>query len=172
MGKYSNRLIFPSYDVDGNLNYFTARSIDREQNFKYLNPKASKDRVIVYQDMINWKFPIILTQGIFDAITINFNAIPLMGKRVNDILLQKLLYYDAQVCVVLDSDAWQDQVKLMSKLKSLGLQEILYIKLNGQKDPSNIGRQKFWNLYHTQKHRFNTQEKLDILKQKLGGINF
>ena len=37
-GVYSNRIIIPSYDEDGKLNYFIARDIFPNSRFKYKNP--------------------------------------------------------------------------------------------------------------------------------------
>ena len=39
---YDNRIIIPSYDSDGKLNYFVGRDIDNSK-LKYKNPPVSKD---------------------------------------------------------------------------------------------------------------------------------
>ena len=41
-GKYRNRIIIPTYDKDGNINYFTARAFD-DNSYKYMNPSISRD---------------------------------------------------------------------------------------------------------------------------------
>lgn len=61
---------------------------------KYKNPPAPKDTVI-FDLYINWNMPVILCEGVFDAIAIKRNAIPLLGKTVQDALLQK---NDKQTC--------------------------------------------------------------------------
>ena len=75
---YSNRIIVPSYDADGKLNYFIARDMFPNSSMKYKNPPMSKDTV-AFELFINWNQPVILCEGVFDAITINKNAIPLLG---------------------------------------------------------------------------------------------
>src|SRR6056300_341294 len=44
-GLYKNMIIIPTYDADGRLNYFTARSFEKEPYVKYRNPSASRDIV-------------------------------------------------------------------------------------------------------------------------------
>ena len=85
-GEYSNRIIIPSYDSEGVLNYFVSRAI-YDGPMKYKNPKVSKD-VIGFDLFINWKEPIVLCEGVFDAITIRRNAIPLFGKTIQKIRKQ------------------------------------------------------------------------------------
>ena len=41
-GRFRRRLIVPSFDMDGELNYFVARKIDETPAMKYLNAKVSK----------------------------------------------------------------------------------------------------------------------------------
>ena len=79
-GSYSERIIVPSYDKDGILNYFTARSFTGS-NYKYKNPPVSKD-VIGFEMFVNWNEPIVLCEGPFDAMSIKRNAIPLFGKTI------------------------------------------------------------------------------------------
>ena len=41
-GTHRRRVIMPSFNCDGKLNYYVARAIDDEQKRKYLNPSISK----------------------------------------------------------------------------------------------------------------------------------
>ena len=86
-GEYKNRIIVPSYDNNRVLNYFVARSFYNSP-LKYKNPPAPKDTVI-FDLYINWNMPIILCEGVFDAIALKINAIPLLCKTVQDTLLKK-----------------------------------------------------------------------------------
>ena len=76
-GPYASRIIIPSYDSNNKLNYFLARSF-YESGLKYKNPPVSKN-VIVFENQINWKMPLVLCEGVFDAIAIRRNAVPLLG---------------------------------------------------------------------------------------------
>ena len=92
-GLYANRIIVPSYSSDGELNYFVGRDI-YEGGMKYKNPPVSKD-VIGLDLFINWNEPIVLCEGVFDAIAIRRNAIPLFGKTIPKSLMKKI--YEKQV---------------------------------------------------------------------------
>jgi len=86
-GLYANMVIIPTYDSDGKLNYFVARTFKNDEYIKYKNPQASRD-IIPNEHFINWDIPIILCEGIFDAIAIKRNAIPLLGKNIQSNLMK------------------------------------------------------------------------------------
>ena len=55
-GKYEKRIIIPSYDTNGEVNYFVGRTYDpkMEKKKKYDNPKSDKDRIIFNEGLVNW----------------------------------------------------------------------------------------------------------------------
>ena len=119
-GLYTNRIIVPSYDCDGNINYFVGRDI-YSGGMKYKNPPISKD-VIGFDLFINWDEPIVLCEGVFDAMAIKRNAIPLFGKTIPKKLMKKI--YEKQVktiYILLDSDAYWDSIKMTDVLMRNGI---------------------------------------------------
>ena len=80
-GLYSGRVIIPSYNEDSELNYFVARSFYEDEKMKYKNPPVSKN-VIMFENQINWDEPITLVEGVFDAMAVKRNAIPILGKFI------------------------------------------------------------------------------------------
>ena len=87
-GVYQNRIIIPSYDDNGILNYFVCRSFMGD-NMKYKNPNVSRD-IIPFDWFIAWSYPIILCEGMLDAISIRTNAIPMLSKKPSKNLLRKI----------------------------------------------------------------------------------
>ena len=160
---YSNRIIIPSYDVDGKLNYFMARDMFPNSKFKYKNPPMSKDTV-GFEMFINWKEPIILVEGVFDAIAIRNNAIPLLGKFPSKTLVMRLVEKQVKkIYVALDEDARKDAIKLSKFLMDYGIET--YLLNMKDKDPSELGFSKFWEiLQNTQQSKFS-----DIIKGRLYG---
>lgn len=159
-GLYAERIIIPSYDASGKLNYFMARSY-YDAPLKYKNPPISRN-VIGFELQTNFKLPIILCEGVFDAMAIKFNAIPLFGKIPSQKLYEKLIYDNVQeIYLSLDRDALKETLKLAQKL--LTMNKTLYlVQLNG-KDPSELG-------YNTMKQLISSAIKLDfasILKLQL-----
>ena len=143
-GEYRNRIIIPSYDVDGKLNYFIARDMFPNSKFKYKNPPMSKD-MIGFEMYINWKEPIVLCEGVFDAIAIRNNAIPLLGKFLSKTLLKKLAEKQPkEVYVALDNDAKKDAIKLVKFLMDSGIKT--YLLEMKDKDPSELGFKRFWKI--------------------------
>ncbi len=116
-GKFFNRIIIPSYDSDGNLNYFIARWFPEEYTkLKYLNPDAEKTEIIFNEGKINLDATIYLVEGATDHI-VTPNSIPLLGKYIPDILLELLHdHANANIIIVLDDDAWEDAKNLYRKL--------------------------------------------------------
>ena len=88
-GLYTNRVIIPSYDEDGQLNFFVGRDIF-ESKMKYRNSPTQKD-IIGFDLFINWDEPIVLCEGPFDAIAIKRNVIPLFGKTILSKLKRKII---------------------------------------------------------------------------------
>ena len=160
---YSNRIIIPSYDSDGKLNYFMARDMFPNSKFKYKNPPMSKDTV-GFELFINWKEPIVLCEGVFDAIAIRHNAIPLFGKFPSKTLVMRLVEKKVKkIYVALDEDAKQDAIKLSKFLMDYGINTYL-LEMDG-KDPSELGFKQFWDIVkETKQTKFS-----DIIKGKLYG---
>jgi len=124
-GLYSGKIIIPSYDCNGQLNYFVSRAFYKDDLQKHKNPQVSKD-IIGFEMLINWNEPIILCEGAFDAITIKRNAIPLFGKIIQPTLQKKIIeerVKDIYIC--LDSDAIQNALNISEKFMSEGLNVFL-----------------------------------------------
>jgi DNA primase len=110
-GLYGGRVIIPSYDDNGELNYFVARSFYEDEPYKYKNPPISRD-VIVFENQINWKEPITLVEGVFDSFSVKRNVIPLLGKFLLSKLKNKIMENGVkEVTIMLDSDAVDDSTK-------------------------------------------------------------
>lgn len=143
-GPYANRVIIPSYDNKGIINYFIARDY-KDSGRKYKNPPASAKDVIGFELYINWDAPLILVEGIFDAITIKRNVIPLFGKMLHDKLMEKIVQSNVdKIYIALDNDAKKDALKHAEKLISYG-KEVYMVELDG-KDANEIGFDKFLNI--------------------------
>ena len=164
-GLYSNRLIIPSFDSTGNLNYFVGRSFYKDSTMKYKNPKVSKD-IIGFDLFINWDLPIVLCEGVFDAIAIKRNAIPLFGKTIPKSLHKKIVDKRVNdIYIALDKDAISDSLKMVSMFLNEG-RNVYMIDLNEGQDPSSLGFTKFTKLMN------NTQpiNQAGLLKYKLQSI--
>lgn len=145
-GRYSNRIIFPSYDTSGQLNFFSGRSYLENPVIKFLIPKEIDKDIITYEDQINWREPVILVESQLDAITIRRNAVPLNGKMVMDRLKQKIIDEQVpKVIMCLDGDA---NLSLMQQARYFiknGI-PVYKVDLPVDQDPNSIGYDGIWRM--------------------------
>jgi DNA primase len=134
-GQFAGRIIIPSYDEKGELNYFIARSWSKSSKVKYKNPALPKETLIFNESRIDWNKDVWIVEGVFDGLFVP-NSIPLLGKYVSDLLWEKL--YDkckGRIIICLDGDAWEDAKKIYYKLSGGRLYgKIDIIKLPLDKD--------------------------------------
>jgi hypothetical protein len=143
-GNYAKMIIIPSYDNNGNLNYFTARNFEKNSTLKYKNPSVSRD-IIPFELFINWDLPFILCEGPFDAIAIKRNTIPLLGKNIQSTLMKKIVKSSVEkIYIALDRDAQKQALNFCEKLMSEG-KEVYLVDMQ-DKDPSEMGFENFTNL--------------------------
>jgi DNA primase len=142
-GLYARRVIIPSYNSDGSLNYFISRSYYQDEKMKYKNPPISKN-IICLDSQINWKEPIILCEGVFDAITIRRNAIPLLGKFPSKSLVEKIFMNGvSDIVISLDNDAMNEALKVSDYFRKQGINvKLMMLK---DKDASEMGYEGFYN---------------------------
>jgi DNA primase len=146
-GTYANMIVIPSYDCNGKLNYFTARSFEKNPYVKYRNPEVSRD-IIAFELFVNWDLPIILCEGPFDALAIKRNVIPLFGKNIQPSLMKKLVESKVQkIYIALDNDAIKQALGFCEQLLDIG-KEVYLVELQG-KDPSEMGFKHFTKLIQT-----------------------
>ena len=143
-GLYANMIIIPTYDKDGRLNYFTARSFEKDPYIKYRNPSASRD-IIPNEHLINWRVPIVICEGLFDAIAIKRNAIPLLGKNIQSSLMKKIVTsFVNKIYIALDKDAMKQALRFCENLMAEG-KEVYLVDMQ-DKDPSEMGFKNFTKL--------------------------
>jgi len=140
-GDYSHRVVFPSYDIHDDINYFLGRSYEKYTKLKYKNPEIPKTEIIFNEGKINWDSNIYIVEGVFDHIVVP-NSIPMLGKVISDDLFSKLVKNaECKVIILLDSDAYSDALKLYKKLNSTKLHDRVYIiKLPKGYDISDVNQ--------------------------------
>jgi len=136
-GEYSGKIIIPSYDANGQLNYFVSRAFYKADKQKHKNPKISKD-IIGFELFINWAEPIILCEGAFDAIAVKRNAIPLFGKIIQPALQKKIIEERVKnIYICLDADALKNALTIAERFMAEGL-NVHFVELQN-KDASELG---------------------------------
>lgn len=120
-GKYANRIVVPSFDMDGELTYFISRSYDNNW-IKYLNPPAEKD--FIFNELyLDWNKDITIVEGVFDAVAVG-NAIPLLGSTIKEdsYVFQTIVEKCDTLYFALDADAAAKEDKIIKLFMSYGIE--------------------------------------------------
>lgn len=154
-GKYKKRLIIPSYDLDGQLNYFVGRRIWSGQFPKYKNPSAPRNQIIPFESMINWREAVTIVEGPFDAISVRRNAVPILGSSLPESLFCKLIKSPTnKVNVALDADMQEVAIEIAERFLGEGF-NVSIIDLPEGQDPGDAGFEKMQS-------RIRESEQLDF----------
>ena len=141
-GRYAGRIVIPSINNDGDCNYFIARSYVGHGR-RYLNPPCGRD-IIFNSLMVDWDEPVVLVEGVFDAIVIGDNAIPILGStlREDSRLFQALAIHDTPIFVALDPDAEKKAQWIIRSCLKYDL-EVKKINLEDYEDIGSMSREVF-----------------------------
>ena len=118
-GRFRRRIIVPSFDSAGELNYFSARSIDKSKR-KYINSKAAKTDIIFNEINIDWNRELTITEGPFDLFKSNQNATCILGSSFHEgtYLFKRVVANKTPVLIALDKDMRKKSVKMAELLLS------------------------------------------------------
>lgn len=140
-GEFSGRIIVPSFDEDGEVDYFIARSI-RDEWPKYKNPPVSRN-IIFNELMIDWSSDLVLVEGVFDAIKAG-NAIPILGSNLTEKskLFQKIVKKKPRLYLALDKDVEAKSFEIIKKFLEFDI-IISKIELGAAKDVGEMSKEEF-----------------------------
>ena len=135
-----NRIIVPSYDSAGDLNYWVGRDFTgNEKRMKYWNSKNDKNEIVFQESLIQWDATIYLCEGALDCLYYP-NSIALLGKTLskNTKIFQEL--YDkarANIVICLDGDTELKETKRLYNLLNIGRLrgKIRYLRLGTDEIP-------------------------------------
>lgn len=146
-GRYRRRIIVPSFDSDGELNYFSARTIDISSGFKYLNSKSKKTEIVFNEINIDWKSELTIVEGPFDLFKCNQNSTCLLGSnlRTDSYLFKKIVSNKTPILLALDSDMKDKSAKIADLLSSYGC-DVKIMDLSGYTDVGEMSKIDFGRL--------------------------
>jgi len=157
-GEYEGRVVFPSFNLNGNLNYFVGRSYIGDWR-RYINPSVRSD-VVFNHLMLDFLKPVIIVEGVIDAIKAGTNSAPLLGSTLSEtsILFSEIVKNDTTVYLALDSDASKKTERLIKLFLKYDI-ELYVVDLQGTpyEDVGDMPKEEF--------ERLKTEaEKLDAEK--------
>lgn len=172
-GKYKNRIIFPSFDINGNLNFFVTRSMYDNSYLKYLNCEGVKSKDIIFNEiLVDWQKPLIIVEGCkshFKFWQIP-NVVPIMGSRFNKeykLFQQSILNEIPKVYIGLDDEAKIKSYDIMEFYYSCGI-DVKLIDLNDVNQPDKLNLEIFADRLLNAK----SFSKKDILRSKIQELSY
>jgi len=165
------RIIIPSYNEHGILNYWTARlwvkNINPNFNIKYRNPIADRTNVIFNEINLNWNKEITLVEGPFDLLKCDYNTTPVLGSELdaNYKLFQKILLHKTPVLLAFDNDlrAQQKQMKIAELLNEFDIKVRIFENPYKDKDIGDMTKEQFLELKEKSKDysfEYNLRRKI------------
>ena len=137
-GPFKNRIIIPSFNLDGDLNYFVARTYVDDYK-RYMNPPISRD--IVFNELyVDFEEEIVLVEGVFDALKAT-NAIPILGSTIRETskIFKKIIANDTPVLMALDPDATRKSQAIKRLFLKYGI-EVREIQYTDDRDIGDMSK--------------------------------
>lgn len=162
------RVIMPSFDAAGDLNFYTGRAIDADAYRKYWNSDVEKKTIVFNELNIDWTKEVTLIEGPFDLVKCDSNAVPLLGSSLTEdsLLFGRIYQNKTPVLLALDSDMqlkmWQRIAKLLSSYDI----PVKILPLGAFKDVGEMTKQQFIDA----RARAVSWDRTQALRVRIGAI--
>lgn len=127
-----DKIYFPFYNNnDGSLFSYCEQDFKTKKykNFNSLN-------FVFYEEFINSNFPIIITEGIYDCLSVP-NAIPILGTNISKKI--KEFCNGKNVILCLDNEVLlEERIRLLNEIKSFGARDAIIFNTQKYKDLNEI----------------------------------
>lgn len=142
--RWSRRVIMPSFDAMGNLNYFTARAVDEDRPKKYDNADAEKSQVIFNELNVDWSKRLVICEGPFDMVKCGDNVAPLLGNTLRETssLFCNIVANSTPVAIALDSAEVRKMQDIARKLTEYDI-DVVIVDVSPFKDPGDMSKEQF-----------------------------
>lgn len=140
-----NRVIIPSFDAEGQLNYYSARAITDTAFPKYQNPSVPREDIVFNELNIDWSDPLTIVEGPFDLVKCNSNATCLLGSNLTTeyLLFLRLIQHNTPVILALDPDAEDKTLRIAELLHNYGNEVKILTIPSCYKDVGEMTRKDF-----------------------------
>ncbi len=139
-GPFKNRIIIPSFNKNGDLNYFIARTFSNDYR-RYMNPPVSRN--IIFNELYaDFEEEVTIVEGVFDAIKAH-NAVPILGSTIRETskLFRKIVNNDTPVLMALDPDAKKKAESIKRLFLKYGI-EVREIEYPDERDIGDMSKKE------------------------------
>lgn len=163
-GEMTGRIIIPSFDEYGELNFCVGRTFYEHETYRYKPYPLHQCKDIVWNDyLIDWTQPVVVTEGPFDAFVAQDNATILQGTILPESLVRKVVLSGVDVYFAMDTDAFKRQLEYIELFLSYGI-GCRYISTRGKKDLGAMTKAEFRERKAAARV---VRNELDILKMRV-----
>jgi DNA primase len=162
------RVIMPSFDCNGQLNFYTARALDDETSLKYMNSKVEKKAIVFNEINIDWTKELTLVEGPFDLTRCDENATCLLGSSLveDSYLFLKIYQNRTPIVLALDNDmvdkTWQRIARMLASYDI----PVRILDLGSYKDVGEMTKEQFL----VAKQAARPWDRMDALSMKIKGM--
>jgi DNA primase len=139
-GPFKGRIIIPSFNENGDLNYFIARTFTDDYR-RYKNPPVSRD--IVFNELyIDFDKEVTIVEGAFDAVKAD-NAVPILGSTIRETsrLFKKIVQNNTPVLLALDPDAKYKANNIKRLFFKYGI-EVRELQYDDERDVGDMSKEE------------------------------
>lgn len=143
--RWKRRIMMPSFDAQGKLNYFAARAIDSNRRPKYDNPDVDKNPIVFNEINVDWSKRLVLCEGPFDLVKCPENSTALLGSDLDERheIFNKILLHNTPVALALDGDMWNSKMpKIVKKLQEYNI-DVIVVDVRQWGDPGSMTKDEF-----------------------------
>lgn len=143
--RWKRRVIMPSFDATGDLNYFVARAVDGSRKPKYDNPDVDKNPIVFNEINLDWKKRLVLCEGPFDLVKCPENTTALLGSDLDERheVFNKVLLNETPVALALDGDMWFKKIpRIVKKLQEYNI-DVVVVDVRPWGDPGSMSKLEF-----------------------------
>jgi hypothetical protein len=153
--KMNRRVVMPSFDEQGRLNYYTGRSFVPTTFRRYMDCDEQTDgssptklNTIFNENRIDWTKELTLVEGPFDLVKCDDNVTCMLGSNFSEdsLLFSRILEFGTPILLALDSDMQIKTDKLARMFSQFGIVVRVLQLPQGVKDVGELSREVFIEL--------------------------
>ena len=171
--EFINRVIIPSHDDNLKLNFYLSRTVTDDSFLKYKNCLIKRKDIIFNEHLIDWESPLTIVEGVFDAIKVEGNVVPMLGSWMDEnyYLFQKIVMNQTPVILALDPDAKDKEAKIANSLIEYGI-DAYTVDQNYEKDFGDMSKDEAKEIISNIKKYEKTDRMIYLIQSIKSGSIF
>jgi hypothetical protein len=127
----------------------------------FTSPGMEKGRILYNWDVARTCSPIVVTEGVFDAMAVGPAGVAIFGKGVSELQERILKTYCENVVIMLDpGDAREESRRLLRRLALAT--SVLEVELKGEKDPGDTSTDEIWRQITDQMEAVRAKRRVSL----------